>query len=75
MIKNVPHSEDEIAEANAKVVEALYGLAQVYNNKLNILDSAVAVYTRLVARYPDSEFALNLVMRSTKSIKTLVRRT
>ncbi|MBP8074009.1 MAG: tetratricopeptide repeat protein, partial [Bacteroidia bacterium] len=58
MIKNVPHSEDEIAEANAKVVEALYGLAQVYNNKLNILDSAVAVYTRLVARYPDSEFAL-----------------
>jgi tetratricopeptide (TPR) repeat protein len=58
MIKNVPRTEDDKAVANQKVVEAMYGLAQVYHNKLKILDSAVVVYTRLVTRFPDTEFTL-----------------
>jgi tetratricopeptide (TPR) repeat protein len=58
MIKNVPRSEDEKALANQKVVEAMYGLGQVYNNKLNIQDSAVVVFNRLVNRFPDSEYTL-----------------
>lgn len=58
MIKNVPHSEDEKAVANQKVVEAMYGLAQVYQNKLKIQDSAIVVYKRLVARFPDTEYTL-----------------
>jgi tetratricopeptide (TPR) repeat protein len=58
MIKNVPRTEAAKAEANGKVVEALYGLGQVYQNKLNIQDSAIVVYNRLVSRYPDSEYAL-----------------
>lgn len=58
MIKNVPRTDQAIAEANDKVEAALYGLAQVYHNKLNILDSAVVVYNRLVTRYPDSEYSL-----------------
>jgi tetratricopeptide (TPR) repeat protein len=58
MIKNVPHTEDEKAVANQKVVEAMYGLAQVYHNKLKLLDSATVVYSRLVNRFPDTEFTL-----------------
>ncbi len=58
MIKNVPRTDDAIAVANQKVVEAMYGLAQVYHNKLKILDSAVVVYNRLVKRFPESEFTL-----------------
>jgi tetratricopeptide (TPR) repeat protein len=58
MIKSVPRTDEARAEARGKVEEAMYGLAQVYNNKLNILDSAIAVYQRLVARFPDSEYAL-----------------
>jgi tetratricopeptide (TPR) repeat protein len=58
MIKNVPRTDPDRAAANDKVVEAMYGLAQVYHNKLNILDSAIVVYSRLVSRYPDSEYAL-----------------
>jgi tetratricopeptide (TPR) repeat protein len=58
MIKNVPRTEGEKLDANNKIEDALYGLGQVYQNKLNIPDSAVAVYNRLISRYPDSEYAL-----------------
>lgn len=58
MMQNVPRTELEIADANQKVAEALYGLAQVYENKLNILDSAKANYKKLIRRYPDNEYAL-----------------
>lgn len=58
MIKNVPRTEAEIADANRQVMEALYGLGQVYENKLLILDSAVANYKKLVRRFPKDEYAL-----------------
>ena len=58
MMQNVPRTEVQIIDANQKVAEALYGLAQVYENKLNILDSAKANYKKLIRRYPDNEFAL-----------------
>ncbi|MFM2375787.1 MAG: hypothetical protein RLZZ165_884 [Bacteroidota bacterium] len=58
MIKNVPRTDEAIAEAQGKIAEAMYGLAQVYHNKLNIPDSALAVYQRLISRFPDSEFAM-----------------
>ncbi|MEM0996973.1 MAG: tetratricopeptide repeat protein [Bacteroidota bacterium] len=58
MIKNVPRTPEARLDANKMVEEALYGLGQVYQNKLSIPDSAIAVYNRLISRYPDSEYAL-----------------
>lgn len=58
MIKNVPRTPEDIANSNQMVMEALYGLGQVYENKLGILDSAIANYKKLVRRYPEDEFAL-----------------
>lgn len=58
MIKMVPRNEEDIAVINQKIVEAMYGLGQVYGTKLLIIDSALAVYSRLVSRYPDSEYSL-----------------
>jgi len=58
MIKNVPRSESEIDAAEQEIAASLYGLAQVYENKLFILDSAVSNYKRLNRRYPDNEFSL-----------------
>ncbi|MFN8394667.1 MAG: tetratricopeptide repeat protein [Bacteroidia bacterium] len=58
MIKNVPRTEEDRILAAGKVEEALYGLGQVYQNKLQILDSAIVVYNRLVNRFPDSEYTL-----------------
>lgn len=58
MIKNVPRTDEERALANDKIEAALYGLGQIYQNKLNIMDSAIVVYNRLVNRFPDSEYNL-----------------
>lgn len=58
MIKNVPRTPEAKADANQMVLEAMYGLGQVYQNKLHILDSAIAVFGRLVDRFPDSEYTL-----------------
>lgn len=58
MIKNVPRTEVEISDANDKVMVSLFGLAQVYENKLMILDSAIANYKKLVRRYPSDEYTL-----------------
>ncbi|MEM7039619.1 MAG: tetratricopeptide repeat protein, partial [Bacteroidota bacterium] len=58
MIKNVPRDAETKAAAHQKIEEALYGLGQVYANKLNDQDSAIAVFRRLIRRYPDSEYAL-----------------
>lgn len=58
LIKNVPRTDEAKELANQKVVEAMYGLGQVYNNKLKIIDSAVVVFSRLVNRFPDSEFTM-----------------
>lgn len=58
MVKMVPRSSEDIAEAQQKLIEAMYGLGQVYSVKLNQPDSSIAVHTRLVGRFPESEFAL-----------------
>jgi TolA-binding protein len=58
MIKMVPRTDEERDAAEAKLVAAMYGLGQVYGTKLNIPDSALAVYGRLVARFPDADYAL-----------------
>lgn len=58
MIKMVPRTDEERDAAEAKLVEAMYGLGQVYGTKLNIPDSALAVYNRLITRFPDADYAL-----------------
>lgn len=56
--KDVPENEDEVEAARQKVVQAMYGLGQVYQNKLNIADSAIATFKKLVRRFPDDPYAL-----------------
>lgn len=58
MIRNVPKDDEEIEKLHQEVASAIYGLGQVYENKLFILDSAVHNYKRLIRRYPENEFAL-----------------
>lgn len=58
MIKMVPRTDEERDVAETKLIEAMYGLGQVYGTKLNIPDSALAVYTRLITRFPDADYAL-----------------
>jgi tetratricopeptide (TPR) repeat protein len=56
--RDIPKTEEDIAARHQMIMEAMFGLATVYNNKLNMPDSAVAVFTRLTRRYPESDYYL-----------------
>lgn len=56
--KDIPKNEEEIAAANDKIAAAMYGLGQVYQNRLMIPDSATATYKKLIKRYPDDDYTL-----------------
>lgn len=58
MIANVPRTDQEIEARHQMIRAALYGLGNVYQNKLNLPDSAIVTYKRLIGRYPDSDYAL-----------------
>jgi len=56
--KDVPTSAEEIEAAHAKVRAALFSLGQLFDKKLELPDSAIATFEKLVARYPASDDAL-----------------
>lgn len=56
--KDIPTNEDEVAEANRKIEDALYNLGQLYAQKLNELDSAIITFEKMLDRYEDSEYTL-----------------
>lgn len=56
--KDIPTTPEEIEKRHQMIREAMFGLGTVYNNKLNLPDSAIAVFNRLVRRYPDSDYYL-----------------
>ncbi|MEM9932902.1 MAG: tetratricopeptide repeat protein [Bacteroidota bacterium] len=56
--KDIPKNEEEKAVANAKVEEALYMLGQIYFQKLEEPDSAIATLEYLLDRFEDSEYTL-----------------
>lgn len=56
--KDIPKTEEEIAEAHIKIEEAIYKLGQLYAQKLNEPDSAIKTYEDLLDRYEDSEYTL-----------------
>lgn len=54
--KQIPRTEDAKAEALAKIEEAYFYLGDIYNFKLQEKDNAVEIYTKLLSRFPDSEY-------------------
>ncbi|RMG56609.1 MAG: hypothetical protein D6722_26250 [Bacteroidetes bacterium] len=57
--KDIPFTDEQIADAHASIQEALYKLGQVYAQKLNEPDSAIQTFERLLDRYgDDTEFSL-----------------
>lgn len=53
----VPKTPKEKTDAENKLIESMVALAQIYDQKLNQPDSAIALYNRIVTRFPDSDFA------------------
>jgi outer membrane protein assembly factor BamD (BamD/ComL family) len=55
--KNVPRGDSAIAASNEKLRDALFDISQLYYQKLEMPDSAVIYYGKVIKRYPQTEFA------------------
>lgn len=54
--KQIPRTEEARKEALAKIEEAYFHLGDIYNFKLEEKKNAVDIYTKLLTRFPDSEY-------------------
>ncbi|MEJ7827257.1 MAG: tetratricopeptide repeat protein, partial [Segetibacter sp.] len=56
LLQNVPLTDQQIAESNITVREALYTLAQTFLNKLEDYPSAIKAYEELLRRFPNNAY-------------------
>ncbi|MCB9231125.1 MAG: tetratricopeptide repeat protein [Bacteroidia bacterium] len=56
--KDIPKNEQEIAAAHNDIRNAMFSLGNLFDKKLELPDSAIVVFNKLIKRYPDSEQAL-----------------
>lgn len=54
--QQIPRTEEAKLNALAKIEEAYFHLGDIYNFKLHERENAIQIYTRLLERFPDSEY-------------------
>lgn len=54
--KQIPRTEEARGEALAKIEDAYFNLGDIYHFKLQEKENAVGIYTKLLERFPDSEY-------------------
>ena len=55
--KQIPRTPEARKEALSKIEEGYFHLGDIYNFKLGEKENAVEIYTKLLERFPDSEYA------------------
>jgi tetratricopeptide (TPR) repeat protein len=71
--KQIPRTEEARKEALAKIEEGYFRLGDIYNFKLEEKANAVDIYTKLLTRFPDSDYepevlySLYLISKETNS--------
>lgn len=56
--KDIPFEEDDKKIARGKIETALYRLGNIFDQKLNQADSAIATFETLLRRFPETEYIL-----------------
>lgn len=59
LIGNFPSTEEEVAQVNLKLKEAMFNLGKLYRDKLNRLDKSVEILERLNQRFPANNYELD----------------
>lgn len=54
--KQIPRTQEARQEALSKIEDAYFHLGDIYNFKLEEKENAVEIYTKLLTRFPDSEY-------------------
>lgn len=52
----IPRTDEAKQEALSKIEDAYFSLGDIYNFKLEEKENAVEIYTKLLTRFPDSEY-------------------
>ncbi|WP_018343163.1 tetratricopeptide repeat protein [Cytophaga aurantiaca] len=55
-LTDIPYTDKQKAEANKKIEDALFQVANIYNHKLDETDRAIRTYNKLLERYPKTEY-------------------
>lgn len=58
LLGNFPSTEEEVAQVNLKLKEAMFNLGKLYRDKLNRLDKSVEILERLNQRFPANNYEL-----------------
>ncbi|RLD26961.1 MAG: hypothetical protein DRI54_01890 [Bacteroidetes bacterium] len=57
-LAEIPFTENQHAEAEKKVEDALYNAGVIYNEKLDDVDNAIEMFDELTSRFPESEYLI-----------------
>jgi len=57
-MQNLPFTEEEVVESNAKIEVALYNLGYIYKDKLNNFPISITTFESLTNRFPETEHKL-----------------
>jgi tetratricopeptide (TPR) repeat protein len=55
-LARIPKTPEEKEKASEKILNALFELAQLFDQKFNMPDSAIKYYNLLVKKFPDSDY-------------------
>ncbi|MCK5822472.1 MAG: tetratricopeptide repeat protein [Bacteroidales bacterium] len=57
-LKDIPASDSAINNSNKQIQEALFNIANVYQDKLHDYNQAINVYESLIKKFPENDFLL-----------------
>jgi tetratricopeptide (TPR) repeat protein len=58
LLKKIPSDQEEIDKAMAKVIDAYYNAAMIYNEQLSDKPASAKMFEDLVTKYPDNKYKL-----------------
>ncbi|MCB0676109.1 MAG: tetratricopeptide repeat protein, partial [Saprospiraceae bacterium] len=59
ILKDVPQTEEDVADAEKKIMDALFNLGQLYRERLNNNRKAVESLEELLRRFPETQYQLD----------------
>ncbi len=58
--KNIPFTPEQIKASDSKIITALYNIGLIYENDLNDLEKATETFEKLMVRFPDNTYQVNV---------------
>ncbi|MCB0395245.1 MAG: tetratricopeptide repeat protein [Flavobacteriales bacterium] len=55
-LKNIPITEEAMAQSESRLIEAYYQLAIIYKERLDDQDEAISTFKELMKRYPNNKY-------------------